>query len=246
MQDDVRAQFQGILQVRCAEGVVHQHGNALGLGDFHHGGNVGQNQRRVGRSFQVDQFGLLGDGPGEVGRVVGRNLGDGDAHARQRLGEELVSAAVKGVAGHDVVTHLATVQHRGGRRGHAAGQSQGGFTLFQIGELGFEGRLGGVAQPRVDVAGILAPENGRAMFGVLEGEGRALEDGGAHRTDGFFALVFVQVLLAVDAKRGEAGFLVLGGHHLPPFLVRGRCFLRSATLSRASQEKSLSGRPKWP
>jgi len=110
-----------------------------------------------------------------------------------------VRAAVQGVAGNDVIAHLAAVQHGGGGRRHAAGQSQGGFTLFQVGQLDFEGRLGRVAQPRVDVAGILAPEHGRAMFGVLEGEGRALEDGGAHRTDGFFALVFVQVLLAVDA-----------------------------------------------
>ncbi len=94
MQDDVRAQFQGVLQVGRAEGVVHQHRNAFGLGDFRHSLDVGQNQRRVGGSFQVDQFGVFRDGLGEVGRIRGVDLGDGDAHARQGMREELVGAAV--------------------------------------------------------------------------------------------------------------------------------------------------------
>ena len=253
MQDDVRAQIQGVLQVGGAEGVVHQDRDASFVGESRHRRDVRQDERGVGRGLQVDQAGPVGDGGREVGRIIGWHFGYRDAQAGQGLGKELVGSAVQGVSGHDMVPGPAAGEHRGRGRGHAAGQGQGGFPVFQIRHFRLQGRGGRVAQSRVHVAGILAAEDGRPVFGALEGEGGALEDGRAHRPDGPFPLVLVQVLLAVDAQGGEAGRMFLLGHHFSPLRrpagrvlaafpapapPRGRCRFRSSVLSSRSQEKS--------
>ena len=200
---------------------------------------------------------------GEVRRVCRRHFGDRDAHARQRLREQLVGAAVERVAGHDVVAALAAVQHRGGRCRHAAGQGQRRFALLQIGHLDLERGLRGVAQPRVDVAGVLAAEDGGSVLRVLEGEGRTLENGRADGADRTADLVLVEVLLAVDAKRREPRPLValLLVHQALPFAARrrvltgaagrarppaGRCRRRASTRSSRSQVNPSSSRPKCP
>jgi len=104
-------------------------------------------------------------------------------------------------------------------------RSESGNSIFPC-ELQLTTGLSRITQPRVDVAGILAGEDGGAVLGALEGEGGALEDGRAHRADGFLALVLVEVLLAVNAEGGEAVVMGWRAHERPPFFAvrprRGR------------------------
>src|SRR5690606_40342007 len=63
------------------------------------------------------------------------------------------------------------------RGAHARGERHRALGALQLGELALHGRHGGVADAAVDVAGLLAGEEGGAARDVAEDEGAGLVDG---------------------------------------------------------------------
>ena len=110
---DVRAQRQRVQQVGAGQGVVHDEGDAGGLGDGGDGPEVGHIQLGVAEGLQVDGAGLRRDGGAESLGGPGIHEGGGDARAGEGVVQQVVGAAIEVVTRDDVFT--ATKQGREGQ-----------------------------------------------------------------------------------------------------------------------------------
>jgi hypothetical protein len=101
---DVRAQRQRVQQVGAGQGVVHDEGDAGGLGDGGDGPEVGHIQLGVAEGLQVDGAGLRRDGGAESLGGPGIHEGGGDARAGEGVVQQVVGAAIEVVTRDDVFT----------------------------------------------------------------------------------------------------------------------------------------------
>ena len=209
---DVGAVLQGSDDVGRAEGVVHDEGQAVTVG---YGGDA----------FDVEHVAVgVAEGLGEDGLRLGPDGGfeglevvhvdDGVAHTltRERVGDEVVAAAVEVVGSHEVVSGLQDVLQRIGDGSGAAGNGQTGHTAFEGGHAVFEDALRGVGQTAVDVAGVTQSEAVGGVLRVAEHVAGGLIDG--HRTG-----VGGQIVIGLphmELKSLES-VVVLCAHSLSPF-----------------------------
>ncbi len=177
MHDDIGAMTQWLDQVRRRHGVVHNQWHSRVVCD---GGQAGQIQDvvlRVGHRLAVERLGIRADRGAPLPQVVGivdeRHL---DAELRQRVVEQVVSAAVQSRTRHDVITGAGDIENGEGFRRLTRGQQQCRHTAFEGGDPLLDRVLGGVHDPGVDIAGLGQPEQCCRVVGVAEGVGRGLVD----------------------------------------------------------------------
>ena len=103
---------------------------------------------------------------------------------RERVVEQVVGAAVERGARHEVVARLGDVEDREGLGGLAGGERHGGEPAFERRDALFQHVLGGVHDPRVDVAQLGEPEQRGGVLGVAERVGRGLVDRGGTSAGG--------------------------------------------------------------
>ncbi len=177
MNDEVRSQLQGALQVGGEEGVVHRHPGAAAMGDFRDGGDVRDVHHRIGGGLEEDHLRLGPERRLDRGEIRGVHPGEGKTQALQQAGEVAEGAAVD-VPGYDGV--IAGLEHRHQRLDgrHAGSEGVTGVSPFQRRHLLFESAAGGVlnagvfelrrlAELMLDVGGGLVDGNGhRAGTGV--------------------------------------------------------------------------------
>ena len=203
---DVRAERQGLLQVRGGEGVVDHEQRASRTGVGGERGDVRDAEQRVGGRLHPDELGAArldgvdhGAGVGQVdGRVV-------DAPRAEHTRDQPVGPAVGVVGHHDVV---AGAQHRAQQRvlrGEPGREREARAAALGRTQRLLERRARGVRGPRVLVP---AAQPSDAVLLV----GGDLVDGGHHGAGGA-----VRVLTGVDRTGGEpcgvpvvAGVLVKG------------------------------------
>ena len=209
----VGAQGQGLLEVRRAEGVVHDYPD-VGLevmGGLGNQGDVQNLHGGVAGSLEIHHLGLFGHGLFEVFNVAQVGEGDLDAELAQAVLQQGVGAAIQSLVRHDLVPGGDGAPKSGGNSAHAGGGCQSVFAAFQVGHLGFHQVGGGVAQAAVDVTLFLAGEAGAALLHRRKLKSGGLVNRGAQRAGG------VLYLAGVDLAGGEA--LVLTVHNcLPSFL----------------------------
>ncbi|MNP06842.1 hypothetical protein D3C76_988420 [compost metagenome] len=166
MHDDVRTQFQRLLQRRGAEAVVdHQH-RALGVRDVRQFGDIHQLSQRVGRRFDEQQLGVGLDRRVPAGQVRQGHVVDFDAEALEVLLEQADGRAEYAARHQHVVAGTAQAHHHRHDRGHAGGGGHGLLGAFQGGNALFEGTYGRVGVARVDVTRHFA---GKTCGGVASG-----------------------------------------------------------------------------
>ena len=100
---DIRPVLDGPEQIGGGEGAVHHQGDAMGMGDIGH--RLYVDQIGVGIAQGLDENGL---GVGANGRSEGAGLirvhkGGGNAVVGQRMGQQIVAAAIDGFGRYDVV-----------------------------------------------------------------------------------------------------------------------------------------------
>ena len=198
VQDDVGPEGEGLLQVGRREGVVHHAERPGAVGELGRRADVRQAQQGVARGLEVHVARALGEGPldlGQVGRVDER---EADPVALEHAREEAPGPAVEVVARHHVVPRLEPVEERVAGC-QARGEGQAAAALLERGEVGLQGRAGGVAGAAV----LVVPDGlGRRTLGVGAGHVDRRHDGTG---DG------VGLLAGVDGEGLEAG--VVGGAH---------------------------------
>ena len=156
MNNNVSAVLNGADQVRGAEGVVDDQGQAVLVGNLGNGVNVGNVRVGVAQGLQVDGAGVLLDGVLDLGQVMGVDEGGSHAESGQGVLQQVGGTAVDGLLGDDVTAVLGS---------HAA--LKGCDALL-------EHILGGVGQTAVNVACVLQVEAVSGVLGVMEHVGSGL------------------------------------------------------------------------
>ena len=153
------------------------------------GGNVHHIDGGVADAFAVNQFGARVGVGGDLfglGRVDKTHF---DALLGQGVGEQVVSAAIQGFGGDDVVARFGQSLHGIGNRRHATGHAQGRQAAFYRGQTLFQHGGGRVHDAGVDVAGHGQVKQIRAVLGVVEGIAGGLVNRHGHGFGGWLRLV---------------------------------------------------------
>ena len=171
---EIRTELQRVGVNRGGEGVVYDHGRAYLVSRTRQPRQVHNLERRIGRTFQVEQAAAARDF-GFNRLVVGRVAqGDLDVQARQELEKNLVGAAV-GVFDRDDAVPGAQEGVEGIADGrHAGGKTGGGFGALKLAHLFLEGIDGGVGVAPVDVARFPAQRHVLPLVHVLVTKGDAV------------------------------------------------------------------------
>ena len=197
VEHDVRAEAEGLLQVRRREGVVDDAQRARSVGQLRSGSDVGEAQERVAGRLEVHVPRALGEGRLDllqVGRVHEAEL---DAIALEHAREEPPGPAVEVVARDHVVPRLEAVEEGVAGR-ESARERQPASALLQGGEVGLEGRPRRVARAAVLVVADRLG-GGRLRIGARHVDGRHDRPGHGLR-----------LLAGVDREGLEASVLVDG------------------------------------
>lgn len=174
---DVRAVLDGAQEIRRRHGVVHHQRHADLVREVRHRPDVEHVAARVGQGLGEEQLGVrLGGRPPGVQVVLVVDEADLDAELGQRVVQQVVGAAVEGGAGHQVVARTGEVEDGRGRRRRTRCEGHRGHAALQRRDPLFQDVLGGVHDPRVDVARFGQAEQIGAVLGVAEDERRRLVD----------------------------------------------------------------------
>ena len=164
-------------EVGRTEGVVDDQGQAVGMSNGRNGVNVRDVAVRIAQGFQIDGLGVGPDSGGDGLQVVGVHKGGLHPELGQGVGQQVVTAAVDGLLGHDVIPRLGQrLDGIGDRRG-AGGQRQRRHAPLQSGDPLLQHVLGGVGQPSVDVPCVRQTKPGSGVGGVAEDIAGGLVDG---------------------------------------------------------------------
>ena len=208
----ISAELERALPQRRRKDVVDHKRGARAMRDLRHFLQVNHLERRVGRRFKEEGFGI---GPHrraplrEIGPVHERAS---DAKARQQILHHITAGAEQRPGGDDMVAGPHLSHHRGGNGGHAACGRARGLSAFEGGHARFEHRNGGIGKAGIEIARLLALEARFASLGGVVNEALGEEQGfrgfaelralaaGLHKA-GFRAVFAI-------GRRGHAGLLL--------------------------------------
>ncbi len=198
VHDDVGAVLERPAQVGRGEGVVDHQRDRRVVGDLGDRRQVHDLQPRVAQGLAEDQPRLRPDRLGEALRVARVDEGRLDAEAGQRMGEQVVAAAVDRRRRDDV----PALTHQGGdaqeQRRLAARRADRPDAALERGQPLLQHRDGRVGDARIDVPGPFQVEQRRRLVGVFEHVGGGLVDRHRPRAGGR-----IGVLPGVKAERVE-------------------------------------------
>ena len=176
VHDDVGAVVERPAQVGRGDRVVDDQRDAVPVGDIGQRRDIGDVAQWIADRLAVDRPRVRVDQLLEGGRVPVVREARADAVLRQRMGEQVVGAAVERGARDQVLARLHDGQQRVRDRRLARRQRQPADAAFQRGHARLEHGIGGVHDARVDVALDLEVEQVRGVLRVVEGVGRRLVD----------------------------------------------------------------------
>ena len=142
MYHDVSAVLQRTNQIRCAESVVDDEGDAVLVGYGSHTFKVKHIGIWVTESLGIYYFCVGLDSSFQSLEVVDINYGIGNALRSQRVGNKVVGAAIEVVGSNDMVAILHDVLQGVGDGGSTRGHGQTGYATFKGCDTIFEHALG--------------------------------------------------------------------------------------------------------
>ncbi len=168
-------------------------------------------QARVADQLEEDRLRLLVDRPAERRRVGAVHVGRRDADLGQRVGEQVVRAAVQAARGDDVVAGPGEVEDAQRLGGLTGADAEGGDATFERRDALLEDVRGRVHDPGVDVPELLEPEEARRVGGVVEDVARRGVDRDRPGVRGRVGLLPAVERAGLGAERGgiEFGHVVL-------------------------------------
>ena len=165
---DVRAVFDRTDQVWRAEGVVDDQRQAVLMSDCRDSVDIRNIAVRVAQCFQIDGAGVRLNRRFYFCQVVGVYEGSGDAVLRQRVGQQVVAAAVDGLLGYDVAAVCSQSLNDIGDGRRSRSQRQSRDAAFQGCQSLLQDVLGGVCQSSVDVACVRQSETSCRVSRISE------------------------------------------------------------------------------
>ena len=153
MGDDIRAPLEGTAVDGGGKGVVHDQGDAMGMGGLGELFDVQHGQGRVGDGLAEDGLGVgTESGVQFFLGAVGIDEGGLQTHLLHGDGDQVEAAAVDGGTGHDMVAAAGNIED-GEEVGSLTGRGQhSGGTALQGANLGSHMVAGGVCQTGIEIA----------------------------------------------------------------------------------------------
>ena len=198
---DVRSQRERVLQIGRKKRVIDNEHRPAGMGQLGCRADVGDVHHRVGRRFDVEGLGRVGDSlRGLLHPLAEIDRGKGNAPRLAHRAEQARRTAVQVRLGHHMVAGGKQLHHGQNCR-HPGGKGHGVCAAFQRSNGLFQLLAGGVLHTAIIVA--------RALAQRRVGEGGGLVDGEADRPVAGGAVVILQVdTSALDRKaHGHTSFI---------------------------------------
>jgi hypothetical protein len=137
VDDYVRAELQGLLEIWCAKRIVHDQGSPRGAGNLRDLRYVGDAEERVGDGLDDDGAGLeFGDFLLHRSQIIRVDEAGLDAARAEDLDEQRRRRAVELVGGKNRAPACQLRSHEGGMGGsHPRGEGEGPDPRFCLGGL---------------------------------------------------------------------------------------------------------------
>ena len=146
------------------------------MGYFRYRGDIEYLEARITERFRENQPGVIPDGRGKGCRVAGINESRLDPEPGQRIGQQVVAAAIQR-AGRDNMRAGAHQRDNGQVQCRlATGRCNGADAAFECRDALLQHSVGGVAQARIDMPGTLYIEQRGGVVRIGEGKRRCLVD----------------------------------------------------------------------
>ena len=158
VNDHVGTVLNGPDNIGCSERVVNDERQVVAVGQRCQGINIGHVRVRIAERLGIYQF-CVGSYSCLHGTEV-VHVDNGIAHSLigQRVGNQVIGAAIEVVGGNDVVAGQRNVLNGVRHCGCTAGHGQTGHAAFECCHAVFKHALRGVGQTTVDVTGIAQSE----------------------------------------------------------------------------------------
>ena len=209
---DVCAVRNGSDEIRGAEGIVDHDGKIVLVGNCGNRVDVGNVAVGISERFKVNCLRVRLDCRFDLGKVVRVDERCGHAECLERMGKQVVCAAVDGLLADDVIALLREGFDRIGDCRRTGGNRQTRDAAFKRGNAFFKDVLRGVGESAVDVAGVAQRETVCRVLGIVED----VRSGGVNRNGagigGGVRLFLTDVKLQ--------GFKMIVGHNNSPSLIR--------------------------
>ena len=158
MHDQMGAEIKRPAKIGRDESGVDQQRQFGLASDRRQTGDISDLQAGVADGFTENQPCLRPNGAAKRIQITGIDLGRGDSEARQRMAEQIVTAAVEGVGGDD----MAALAHQGGDGQEQSGMARSGghrrHAAIEGGHPLLENRHGRIGDARVNMPGPLQIE----------------------------------------------------------------------------------------
>ena len=151
-------------EVRCAEGVVDDEGDAMLMCDSSYTFEVEHVGVGVTEGLGIYNFRVGLDGSFKGLKVVYINNGVCDALGSQCVGNEVVGSTIEIVGSDDMVTSLSDVLQGIGNGSSTRGNSQACYTTLESSDAIFEYTLSRVGQATIDITCITKTETVGGML----------------------------------------------------------------------------------
>ena len=214
VNDNVRAVFDGADEIGRAEGVVNDDGKRMLVRNFCNRVDVGNVAVGVAEGLEVNGLRVGLNGCFDLRKIVCVHKRRRHAEGLERMGEQIIRAAVDGLLADDVVTLLGERFNCIRNRRRAGSNRQGRYAALERCDALFKDVLRGVCEPAVDVARVAKGKAIRRVLRVVEyiGSRRINRDGAG--IGGGVGLFLTDVELQ--------SFKMIIGHNNSPSL--NRCF----------------------
>ena len=146
------------------------------LGDLGDSVDVGDVGVGVAERLEIDDRGVVLDGPLDLFQVMGIDEGGLDAKLGERMLQQVVGATVDGLLSHHVVTGLGKSLQGIGDGSSTGGDGKTCHTALECGDTVLKDALGGVGQTAVDVTGVGKTKAVGGVLGIAEHIARGLVD----------------------------------------------------------------------
>ena len=214
MNDNVRAVFDGADEIGRAKGIINDDGKRMLVCDFRNRVNVGNVAVGVAERLEINRLRVGLNGRFDLRKIVCVHKRRRHAEGLERMGKQVIGAAVDRLLADDVVALLGERFNCIRNRRRAGGNRERRYAALERRNALFKDVLCGIREPAVDVARVTKGEAIRRVLRVVEyiGSRRINRDGTG--IGGGVGLFLTDVELQ--------SFKMIVGHNNSPSL--NRCF----------------------
>ena len=168
VDDNVRAVFDGADEIGRAKGIIDDDGKRMLVRNLCNRVNVGNVAVGIAEGLEVNGLRVGLNGRFDLRKIVCVHKRRRHAEGLERMGEQIIRAAVDGLLADDVVTLLGERFNCIRNRRRAGSNRQGRYAALEGRDALFKDVLCGICEPAIDVARVTKGEAIRRVLRVVE------------------------------------------------------------------------------